>query len=112
MAKDLPETDIGNSLRDIANESSLNKAERVSLRAIAKEYDKLCKAYEGLVDVLIGDGPFPIIPCLAILADAADHLLKDHNCDSHNYEQVGNVAIVARQRIGEIKQALSEKVEE
>ena len=52
MAKDLPETDIGNSLRDIANESSLNKAERVSLRAIAKEYDKLCKAYEGLVALL------------------------------------------------------------
>lgn len=32
---------IANTLRDIAEESSLNKAEKVSLREIAKEYENL-----------------------------------------------------------------------
>ena len=32
---------IGNTLRDISKERSLNKAEKVPLRKIAKEYEKL-----------------------------------------------------------------------
>jgi uncharacterized small protein (DUF1192 family) len=39
-------TDIGNSLRDIAHESKLEKAEKVSLRAIAKEFDRLTAKLE------------------------------------------------------------------
>jgi hypothetical protein len=42
MAKvKLEKTDIGNSLRDIANESKLGKAEKISLRLIAIEFDLL-----------------------------------------------------------------------
>jgi hypothetical protein len=42
MAKVKPEkTDIGNSLRDLANESKLGKAEKISLRLIAIEFDLL-----------------------------------------------------------------------
>ena len=111
MAKDLPEKLTVQSILGVRTITDDYCSHQMSVE-VFDEIIRRCKAYEGLVDVLIGDGPFPIIPCLAILADAADHLLKDHNCDSHNYEQVGNVAIVARQRIGEIKQALSEKVEE
>lgn len=37
----MSKTDIGNTLRDIAEESGLSLAEKVSLKRIAKEYDKL-----------------------------------------------------------------------
>lgn len=44
----MSKTDIGNTLRDIAEESSLSLAEKTSLKRIAKEYDKLHKENEYL----------------------------------------------------------------
>src|SRR3990167_8922293 len=43
-----PQTPIANTLWDIGDESSLNKAEKTSLRLIAKEYDLLYAALEAI----------------------------------------------------------------
>ena len=43
-------TSIGNTLRDIANESAVNKAEAHSLKLIAKEYDTLKASHAKLVE--------------------------------------------------------------
>lgn len=51
----MKQTSIGNTLRDIANESLLNCAEKTSLRRIAKEYDTLKASHNELVEQLKND---------------------------------------------------------
>jgi hypothetical protein len=51
------------------------------------------------------DQPYPVTSVLTKLADAADHLLNDHSCDSHGYELVGS----ARDHAREIVAALEPK---
>jgi len=43
-----PHTQIANTLWEISNESALNKAEKTSLRLLAKEYDKLYAALDAI----------------------------------------------------------------
>jgi hypothetical protein len=43
------------------------------------------------------DGPWPLVDVLDCLADAADHLLNEHNCDMHSHEQVATARDFARQ---------------
>jgi len=40
-------------------------------------------------EVLGRDLPWTVQQCLSWLADSADHLLRDHNCDRHGYESIG-----------------------
>lgn len=42
---------------------------------------------------------WPIVDCLAKLADAADHLLKDHDCDTDGWEQISSARDAARRHI-------------
>ena len=48
----MEKTHIGNTLRDIAIESTVNKAEALSLRLIATEYDILKASHAKLVTAL------------------------------------------------------------
>lgn len=43
---------------------------------------------DALQSVWAMDTPYPLHDVLRILADAADHLLNDHNCDTHGYETI------------------------
>lgn len=49
------------------------------------------------------DSPWPLSDVLTRLADAADHLLRDHDCDAHGWEGV----TVARDKAREYAAALS-----
>lgn len=44
---------------------------------------------------------WPVRDMLRKLADAADHLLLDHDCDAHGYEQVSTCVIKAREYLEE-----------
>jgi hypothetical protein len=44
-------------------------------------------------------GAWPIPECLRVLADAADHLLRDHNCDDHGCECVMQARDAARRHV-------------
>ncbi len=61
-----------------------------------------------LREAMVGDSPFPLLICLEELADAADHLLDDHQCDKHGYELVAAAKAEARLHILRITQALKE----
>ncbi len=58
--------------------------------------------------LLVGDRRFPLLICLKKLADAADHLLDDHQCDKHGYELVAAAKAEARLHISRIEQFLKE----
>jgi hypothetical protein len=53
----------------------------VELRAKIKELEA----------VLAHDLPYPLRSVLTRLRGAAEHLLHDHNCDRHGYEEIGAV---------------------
>lgn len=56
---------------------------------------------------LLGDdSPYPILSCLTILSGAVEHLLMDHDCNSHGYEKVGLAVKAARKHKELIEQAL------
>jgi hypothetical protein len=44
-------------------------------------------------------GAWPVHECLRVLADAADHLLLDHNCDDTGYECVMQARDAARKHV-------------
>lgn len=52
------------------------------------------------------DTPYPLADVLTRLADAADHLLKAHDCDAHGYEGVGYARDAARRMAKEIQDAI------
>jgi len=49
-----------------------------------------------LVDLLGLDTSWPLDDVLTKLCDAADHLLKDHDCDAHGWELVGSARDAGR----------------
>jgi hypothetical protein len=60
-------------------------------------------AEKRLRDVMAMEGHWPLHDVLEKLADAADHLLKGHDCDAHGHEVVQQAAIEARRIVGVIK---------
>jgi len=56
-----------------------------------------------LVEVLNAANPWPLWDVLAQLANAADHLLKEHGCDAHGHETVQHCAAEARRIVAVIK---------
>jgi hypothetical protein len=52
------------------------------------------------------DSPWPLLDVLARLADAADHLHTDHNCDTHGWETVRAAAEHARVYVDRLRAAL------
>jgi hypothetical protein len=53
-----------------------------------------------LVEGPESDGPWPLRDVLVKLADAADHLLNNHDCDGHGYEEIGYARDAARSLAG------------
>lgn len=49
--------------------------------------------------LLGADTPWPTTDVLAKLADAGDHLLHAHDCDTHGWEEIGRAVTVARERL-------------
>lgn len=58
-----------------------------------------------LVELMGLSTPWPLAEVLTKLCDAADHLLKDHDCDAHGWELVGSARDAGRA----IVQRLSER---
>jgi hypothetical protein len=50
------------------------------------------------------DTPWPINEILQKLIEATDHLLNDHNCDHHGYEQYQQAANAGRQILSSDKE--------
>jgi hypothetical protein len=46
---------------------------------------------------------FPVADVLRILADAADHLLKDHDCDTDGWELIGSARDAARLHLARLR---------
>jgi hypothetical protein len=55
-----------------------------------------------LAGLLVADTAWPLRDVLARLADAADHLLNDHDCDTHGHEEIGIARDVARSIVARI----------
>lgn len=56
----------------------------------------------GVSDTLRMAQPWSVPGLVAKLADAADHLLRDHDCDSHGWEEVGAARDAARTWLADI----------
>lgn len=56
-----------------------------------------CASCEKLQKTLRLDSPWSFISVLERLADAADHLLKGHDCDAHGWEGIGLARNAARE---------------
>jgi chromosome segregation ATPase len=71
-----------------------------------RERDELKAEVKRLRAVLAHDQSHPLRDVLVLLSGAAHHLLHDHNCDQHGYEEIGEVMDEARmlvQRIDALK---------
>lgn len=49
-----------------------------------------------------GATPYPLLDVLRILADSADHLHNEHNCDAHGWEVIAEARDAAREIIAEM----------
>jgi hypothetical protein len=69
-----------------------------------------CVSYrrETLREALGMDETYSAVSCLLKLCEAASHLLCDHNCDCHGYEEINHALRKGRQRAKAIEQALKE----
>lgn len=82
------------------------RAERDEARAALTRAQKMLAAEQGRPEgaARIGmDTPWPLTACVHRLCDAADHLLHDHNCDTHGYEEVIAARDAARGHIAALE---------
>jgi hypothetical protein len=87
----------------IFEDFDFNPDEEETVRiAIAEVYDVSDLARVTLRSTLGFDGPWPLFSVLKKLADAADHLLNEHSCDAHGYEEVGAARDSARRIIAKL----------
>lgn len=93
-------------LHKIRNQWHIDLNDKVALQAKVK---KLEGENEKLRDLLAGDTVFPVLSCLRILSEATDHLLKDHGCDVHGYEQFASAVKAAKEHVKKFEQALQPK---
>jgi len=73
------------------------------LDELERDFAKVTKQRDELAGLLGMDTPWPITDVLAKLSDAADHLLRDHACDQHGYEDVAAARDAARAALARIK---------
>jgi len=74
-------------------------------KAIDQHLEHHEKVTDALKAVLGSDQPWPLRNVLETLAGAAEHLLKDHDCDRHGYENVDKAAKLARLYIEKAREA-------
>lgn len=70
------------------------------------------KALEAWVDALDVNESWPVADMLEKLAGAAEHLLRDHDCDAHGWEEVSGVAIRARSAAKAIRETFARETSE
>lgn len=58
-----------------------------------------------LIDVLALEQPWTLKDILLKLTDATDHLLMDHGCDAHGYEEVNGAQREAKKLLLLIEEA-------
>jgi hypothetical protein len=58
------------------------------------------------------DRPWPVVRIVERLADAADHLMRDHDCDAHGYESVCAARDAAREWLKERAEVQSAMLDE
>ena len=85
-----------------------SKCAKEELDSLQSQLDAARGEVERLKRSLGDDGPYPILSCITILTNAAEHLLNVHNCDQHGYEKVGYAIKAARKHKERIEQALKE----
>jgi len=49
------------------------------------------------------DDPWPTFEVLRKLADAGEHLLRDHDCDVHGWEEIDTAVRIARERLAKLE---------
>ena len=49
------------------------------------------------------DDPWPTFEVLRKLAEAGEHLLRDHDCDVHGWEEIDTAVKLARKRLAELE---------
>ena len=83
---------------ELANKHSIIRQRKMiaDIRRLDTELEKL-KEGLGLGEV------FPVVSCLEFLVEATDHLLNDHNCDVHGYEQYGYASAAAKKHLKILK---------
>lgn len=57
-----------------------------------------------------GSTPYPLLDVLRILADATDHLFREHDCDSQGWEVRKEAASAAREIIAEVVRVCGEDI--
>ncbi len=62
-------------------------------------YDPRQKERDKIEDFLALSGPWPTCEVLKTLVLAAEHLLRDHDCDVHGHEEIARAAKVGRERL-------------
>jgi hypothetical protein len=81
---DIPNDPCDDCLVRTISKHRQHEALRAKLAEVEKERDE-ARA------LLANDRPYPLRDVLTRLAGAARHLLNDHDCDGHGYEEVGAV---------------------
>lgn len=74
-------------------------------QALANETRARAEAAQEMREHLGGCESWPVWDILDRLADAAEHLLGDHNCDSHGYEEVQHCRDLARDYAAKLQAA-------
>ncbi len=80
--------------------SNLNRRLEVALGELADSQEALGALRDEdkrFREALGFDTSYPVHEVLRLLADAADHLLKAHDCDAHGWEVVGGARDAARE---------------
>jgi hypothetical protein len=76
---------------------SMDYSDEPKVKATDKEIASIIAEIVGLAESDAGvDTAWPSRDVVAKLCDAVDHLLHDHSCDAHGYEEVGTALRVAR----------------
>ena len=54
---------------------------------------------EAELELMAWDDPWPTIDVLRKLVEAGEHLLRDHSCDVHGWEEIERACRVGRDRL-------------
>lgn len=94
-------------LMRLEQEAKRLRAENAALTAAVSE-----ARMEGYRAALLTNGstPYPLLDVLRILADATDHLFREHDCDSQGWEVRKEAAGAAREIIAEVMRVCGEDV--
>ena len=80
------------------------EARAVVSAAIDARQKEIRRLEERIEDVMASGTPWPLRDVLAVLVEAVDHLLLDHDCDRHGHERVGAARDAAKDILRKLEQ--------